>query len=133
DALHDRLIFFQPEPLHHRVRSFADETAQWHLQFRDRRRGFCRGEFARRGSDRPSRIIEGDISRQLAERFHYSHAVLRVPHLHPDMKTLNWHRHGSICTSPANSAMYQRPSASNHSRFAANGARPAWTWLTPDI
>src|SRR6266480_4289832 len=70
---------------------------------------------------------------ELVQRFHHSDAVLRVPHLHPNMKTLNWHRHGSICTSPANSAMCQRPAASNHSRFAANGARPAWTsWLTPD-
>jgi len=51
----------------------------------------------------------GDISGELAERFHHSDTVLRVPHLHPNMKTLNWHRHGSICTSPANSATCQRP------------------------
>src|SRR5207244_12791026 len=67
-------------------------------------RGFCLCEFARGWSVRPSRIIEGDISGELGERFHHSNAVLRVPHLHPNMKTLNWHRHGSICTNPANSA-----------------------------
>jgi hypothetical protein len=34
---------------------------------------------------------------------------LRVPHFHPNMKTLNCHRHRLICTSPANYATCQRP------------------------
>src|SRR4029077_760409 len=61
--------------------------------------------------ERSSRIIEGDIDGELGERFDHSDAVLRVPHLHPNIKTLNWHRHGSMCTNPANSATCQRPTA----------------------
>src|SRR5881296_3551423 len=64
-----------------------------------------RGELARRGSDRPLRIIEGNISSELGECFHLTDAVLRVPHVHPNVKALNWHRHGSTCTSRTNFAM----------------------------
>ena len=74
-----------------------------------------------RGNDRPSRITEGDISGKLAQRFHHSDAALRVPHFHPDMKTLNWHQHGSTCISSANSATCQRPTASDPLRFRQIG------------
>jgi len=105
DALHNRLIFLQAERLHHRVRSFADEIAQRHLQLGHRCSRLGRGELARSGNDRSPRIIEGDISSKIGEGFHDTDAVLRVSDLHPNVKALNWHRHGSICTSPANSAM----------------------------
>src|SRR5205807_2485714 len=51
------------------------------------------------------RIIEGNISSELGECFHLTDAVLRVPHVHPNVKALNWHRHRSTCTSRTNSAM----------------------------
>src|SRR6266704_1976090 len=87
------------------MRSFADEIAQRHLQLGHRCGRLRRGELARRGSDRPPRIIEGNISSELGECFHLTDAVLRVPHVHPDVKALNWHRHTSTCTSLTNSAM----------------------------
>ncbi len=37
---------------------------------------------------------------ELAQRFHHSDAVLGVPHLHPNMKTLNWHRRGLNLRQP---------------------------------
>src|SRR5439155_3404193 len=76
-----------------------------HLQLGYRCGRLCRGELARRGSDRPLRIIEGNISSELGECFHLTDAVLRVPHVHPNVKALNWHRHRSTCTSRTKSAM----------------------------
>src|SRR5439155_19488281 len=87
DVLHDRIIFLQPERLYNRVRSFADEIAQRHLQLGDRGDRLCRCELARRGNDRSPRIIEGDISSKIGEGFHNIDAVLRGPDLNPNVKS----------------------------------------------
>jgi hypothetical protein len=58
---------------------------------------------------------------------------LRVPDLHPNVKALNWHRHGSICTSPANSAICQCPTASDPKRFRRmeRAGKPRHRWANP--
>ena len=99
----------------------VEEPSRWEATETDLR-CVVRGVLAEtRGNDRSARIIEGDISGKLAQRFHHSDAALRVPHFHPDMKTLNWHQHGSTCTSSANSATCQRPAASDPLRFRQIG------------
>ena len=104
----------------------VEEPSRWEATETDLR-CVVRGVLAEtRGSDRSARIIEGDISGELAERFHHSDAVLRVPHFHPDMKALNCHRHGSICTSPENSAICQRTLQirSDFGKFGESSSNP---------